>query len=260
MRFMNQSKWNAGTSVRLLALTITVTNRHNHISRCPCRIVNDIRERLFAAQDTEFRDFSVKLIPGCENMIGVRTPVMKAIAKDIAAGDWRGTLKSMSTDYQEERIVRGFVICYAKMGLDERMGYVESQVALMDNWAVCDSFFFRPKASESDRYFEFAKSFIPREREYDRRFGIVTMMKFVDDDHIDEILSLMDGVKDDRYYVNMAVAWTLSVCYVKYPEMTERYLDSCSLDDFTYNKTIQKICESFRAKPEDKARLRTKRR
>ena len=109
--------------------------------------MNDVRERLFAAQDTEFRDFSVKLIPGCENMIGVRTPVMKAIAKEIAAGDWRATLKDMPTDYQEERIVRGFVICYAKMDLDERMDYIESQVALMDNWAVCDSFFFRPKVS-----------------------------------------------------------------------------------------------------------------
>jgi len=217
--------------------------------------MTDIRERLFQNQDIEFRDFSMKLTPGCNNMIGVRSPVVKDIAKEISKGDWRRTLSEMQTDYQEERVVRGFVISYAKMDLDERMRYIESQVRLMDNWAVCDCFPYRPKKSESDRYFEFARSFISREGEYERRFGIVTMMKFIDDDHIDEILSLMDGVKDDRYYVNMAVAWTVSMCYVKYPEKTEAFLKNCRLDDFTYNKSIQKTCESFRVSPEDKKRL-----
>jgi 3-methyladenine DNA glycosylase AlkD len=146
------------------------------------------------------------------------------------------------------------------MDLDERIRYIESQVALMDNWAVCDGFPYRPKASESDAYYGFAKSFIPRGKEYERRFGIVTMMKFIDEEHIDEILSLMDSVKDDRYYVNMAVAWTVSMCYVKFPERTEDFLRKCSLDDFTYNKSIQKTCESFRVSPEDKARLKGMRR
>ena len=66
-------------------------------------------------------------------MIGVRTPVLKGIAKEIARGDWRKELSEMRTDYQEERLVRGFVISFAKMDLEERMGYIESQVALMDN-------------------------------------------------------------------------------------------------------------------------------
>ena len=222
--------------------------------------MTDIRKRLFQNQDIEFRDFSMKLTPGCDSMIGVRSPVVKDIAKEISKGDWRRTLSEMQTDYQEERLVRGFVISYAKMDLDERMRYIESQVRLMDNWAVCDCFPYRPKMSESDRYFGFARSFISREGEYERRFGIVTMMKFIDDDHIDEILSLMDDVKDDRYYVNMAVAWTVSMCYVKYPEKTEAFLKSCRLDDFTYNKSIQKTCESFRVSPEDKKLLRAMKR
>ncbi len=222
--------------------------------------MNDLRERLFAARDEDFRDFSVKLIPGCTNMIGVRTPVMKEMAKEIAGGDWRSFLEDAPADYQEERIIRGFVICYARMDIDERMRWIGTQVPLMDNWAVCDSFFFRPRPAESDRYFEFAKSYISRGGEYERRFGIVTMMKFIDDGHIDEILELMDGVRDDRYYVNMAVAWTVSICYVKYPGRTDRFLEQCHLDDFTYNKSIQKTCESFRVSPEDKERLRSRRR
>ena len=220
----------------------------------------DIRSRLLAERDPGYRDFSMKLIPGCENMIGVRTPFLKQLSKEIAKGDWRSILRSMPTDYQEERLVRGFVICYAKMDLDERMRWIESQVALMDNWAVCDGFFFRPKASESGRYFEFAKSFIGREGAYERRFGIVTMMKFIDAEHIEEILSLMDSVRSDEYYVNMAVAWTVSMCYVKFPERTDRFLRECSLDDFTYNKSIQKTIESYRVSEGDRDRLRKMRR
>ena len=222
--------------------------------------VMDIRSRLMGACDPGYRDFSKKLIPGCDDIIGVRTPFLKELAKEIAKGDWRSVLKDMPTDYHEERIVRGFVICYAKMDLAERMRYIESQVALMDNWAVCDSFFFRPKKSESDEYYRFAKSFIGRSKPYERRFGIVTMMKFIDDGHVSEILSLMDSVRSDEYYVNMAVAWTISMCYVKYPELTDRYLQDCSLDDFTYNKAIQKTIESFRVSDEDKARLKGMRR
>lgn len=220
----------------------------------------DVRSRLMAERDPDFREFSIKLIPGCENMIGVRTPFMKELAKEISKGDWRSVLRDMATDYQEERLVRGFVISYAKMDIDERMRYTESQVALMDNWAVCDGFFFRPKTSESERYYEFAKSFIGRSGTYERRFGIVTMMKFIDDAHIDEILSLMDSVRSDEYYVNMAVAWTVSMCYVKFPEKTEEFLRNCHLDDFTYNKSIQKTIESFRVDKADKERLKTMRR
>lgn len=222
--------------------------------------MNDIRKRLLASRDEAFRDFSVKLIPGCDNMIGVRTPVMRSLAKEVSKGDWRDVIDSMPTDYQEERIVRGFIICYAKMDLEERLRWIRTQVPLMDNWAVCDSFFYRPKASEREEYYRFARSYISHDAEYDRRFGVVTMMKFIDEDHIDDILDLMGDVRDDRYYVRMAMAWTLSMCFVYFPERTERFLDGCGLDDFTYNKTIQKACESFRVSPEDKRRLKTKRR
>ena len=220
----------------------------------------DVRARLLEASEPEFREFSMKLTPGCNSMLGVRSPFLKDLAKEIAKGDWRSVLKDMRTDYHEERLLRGFVICYAKMDLEERMEYTESQVALMDNWAVCDCFFYRPKRSESREYYEFAKSFIGREKTYERRFGIVTMMKFIDDDHIDEILSLMDSVKSDEYYVNMAVAWTISMCYVKFPGLTDEYLRDCNLDDFTYNKAIQKTIESFRVSDEDKQRLKGMRR
>ena len=54
----------------------------------------------------------------------------------------------------------------------------------------------------------------------------------------------------------MAVAWAVSICYIKYPEKTYSYLESCKLDNFTFNKAIQKIRESYRVPKEDKENLK----
>ena len=60
--------------------------------------------------------------------------------------------------------------------------------------------------------------------------------------------------------MRMAVAWAVSVYYVKLPEQTMDYLKRCRLDDWTYNKALQKITESFRVDREIKARIRSMRR
>ena len=54
----------------------------------------------------------------------------------------------------------------------------------------------------------------------------------------------------------MAAAWLLSICYVKFPELTEEYLNNSKLDDYTFNKAIQKIIESNRIAKNEKLRLK----
>ena len=48
-------------------------------------ITDEIRAELFAAQDTKYRDFQAKLIPGADpsSVIGVRTPEVRKIAKRL---------------------------------------------------------------------------------------------------------------------------------------------------------------------------------
>jgi hypothetical protein len=58
----------------------------------------------------------------------------------------------------------------------------------------------------------------------------------------------------------MAVAWAVSVCFVRFPEKTLPYLLACSLDDDTYHKALQKITESARVSGEMKAEIRKLRR
>ena len=54
----------------------------------------------------------------------------------------------------------------------------------------------------------------------------------------------------------MAVAWALSVCYIKHKNHTEEFLGKNRLDDFTFNKALQKMIESRRVNACDKERLK----
>ena len=58
------------------------------------------------------------------------------------------------------------------------------------------------------------------------------------------------------YYVRMAIAWAISVCYVNYPQLTLRYLQKTTLDTFTYNKALQKIRESLKTDPDTRALMK----
>ena len=44
----------------------------------------------------------------------------------------------------------------------------------------------------------------------------------------------------------MAVAWAISIAFVKYREKTLKFLQNTKLDNFTYNKALQNIAESYR--------------
>ena len=55
----------------------------------------------------------------------------------------------------------------------------------------------------------------------------------------------------------MGVAWAVSLCFIRFPERTMRWLAAqCPLDDWTYNKSLQKIVESYRVTDTDKSAVR----
>ena len=79
---------------------------------------------------------------------------------------------------------------------------------------------------------------------------------FLTEDYFDDVIKKLDKIKQSDYYVKMAIAWTLQVAYVKNKEKTIKYLKNNNLDDFTYNKAIQKMIESNRISKEEKDSLR----
>lgn len=226
-----------------------------------------VREHLLALSVNSNKAFAEKLNPGVDNVLGLRLPDMRKLAVQIAKSDWKAYLATAPSFYMEERMLQGLVLGYVKPDddIESYLSYVTRFVKIINSWSVCDSFKFagtrKYLSVHSDRIWEYLKSFILSEKEYEIRFGVVMTMKyFIDESHIDELFGFYDNITHDAYYVKMAVAWAISFCFVAYPEKTMEYLKRAKLDDFTYNKAIQKTIESYRVDETMKVKLRSMRR
>lgn len=221
-----------------------------------------LHEELLALADPRYRDFSASLIPGVGPMLGVRLPRLRAIARRIARGDWRTFLDTFEAHCFEERLIEGFVIGYAPCPIEEKLPRVARFIPRIDNWAVCDSFCWRLRAEEREAMWRFIQPGFRSTAEYGIRFAVVMALNnFVDAEHIDALLERLGAIRHEGYYARMGVAWAVSVCFVKQTEKTRRWLtEACPLDDWTFNRSIRKILESFRVSAADKAALRRLRR
>lgn len=211
--------------------------------------------------DEKYREFHGKLIPGVTSTFyGVRVPMLRKIAKKILKGDWRGFAELTKTsDIYELNMLCGMVIALAKCDFEEKLNYTAEFIPCINNWAVCDIVCgdMKDVRKNRERMFAFLKPYLSSSEEYEVRFAVVILMQyFLTDEYIKDVLKIYDVIRHNGYYVKMAVAWGISYCFIYDRELTLRYLASCNLDDFTYNKSIQKIIESRRVSDEDKKMLR----
>ena len=223
-------------------------------------LMNDeVRKKILELADPKYKEFHSGLCPNTENIIGVRIPVLRKYAKELAKDDFRSYLSSIADDYYEEIMIKGMIIGLAKMETEERLNYISEFVPKIDNWAICDTFCAGLKFTNKNKdvVWEFIKKYQNSRKEFELRFLIVMLLDYyITDKYIDEVIKILDKTKHDGYYVKMAIAWTISVLYVKYPKITMEYLKNNTLDDFTYNKALQKIIESYRVSEEDKNIMR----
>jgi 3-methyladenine DNA glycosylase AlkD len=155
------------------------------------------------------------------------------------------------------------VIGYACSDIGEALTYMESFIPKITNWAVCDSFAGSLKITRQypEQIWRFLLRCFESEHPYRLRFATVMLLNYyVDEIHLNEALSLMNNIQADNYYVKMAIAWAISAFFVRLPKQTMPFLLHNNLDDFTYNKTLQKIRESNIPTPEVKALIKTMKR
>ena len=104
-------------------------------------ITENIRKELQTLVDSKYQEFHSALVPGTENILGVRIPQLRVMAKEIAKrDDWRIFIEATDTKFYEEAMLQGMVIGRSKTALDEQMKYVKRFVPRIDNWTVCDIF------------------------------------------------------------------------------------------------------------------------
>lgn len=218
-----------------------------------------IRKQLEELKETEFQQFISKLLPGVESILGVRLPALRKLAKQLAKGDWKMYLRHASDDSYEEIMLQGMVLGYAKGDLQEKKEYLEHFIPKIDNWSVCDSACSTIKLAKSqpEEFWEFLQPYLDSSEEFQIRFALVQLLDYyINKAYVARVLEAVQQVKQEAYYVNMAQAWAVSICYRDFPEETLPVLKENSLNDFTHNKAIQKITESLKVSREEKELVR----
>ncbi len=207
-------------------------------------------QELESLADPQYKAFHEGLIPGVRMAWGVRLPALRGLAKKLLRGDPVGFLEKTQPGSYEETLLRGLVIGGLNLPWEGKRPWVEDFLPRIDNWAVCDTFCnsLKPRSPEDRRgMWAFFSPLYASSQEYSARAAcVVQLSHFVDQEHVEEGLALLQQVAHPGYYAKMAVAWALSVWYVKFPQAVEELLAQQTLDPWVQNKSIQKVRESRR--------------
>lgn len=209
--------------------------------------------------EPRFKEFTSGLIPGSAPILGVRIPRVRSLAKQIVKQDWRSYLEGARDDSYEEICLQGFVIGYAKADIEELLTWAAAFIPKIQDWSVNDGFCatFKIAQKHRERVWEFLMQYKDSNSEFEQRVVAVMLMDhFLVEEYIDRVLGVWDVLNHEGYYCKMGVAWGIATAYAKFPKETYAFLLDNHLDDFTYNKAIQKMLESYRVSAEDKDMLR----
>lgn len=219
-----------------------------------------LQKALFDNQDKEYRVFQQKLMPGIElkNIIGVRLPVIRKIAKENAkTEDAKKFLDSLPHKYYDENQLHGFLINQIK-DYDECIKRIDEFLPCVDNWAVCDSINPKMLSKHKEELIKDIKRWVSSKETYTIRHGIHMLMAFfLDSDFKKEYLEIPAKIVSEEYYVNMMIAWFFATALAKKWDATITYIEEKKLPVWVHNKTIQKAIESYRVNEEHKQYLRT---
>lgn len=209
-----------------------------------------------------FVDFQKKIVNTNKIVLGVKANNLRKFANEICHEKHDGLFLFGKNNIFEEVLVKGLVIAKFK-NADEAIEKLNELSKSFDSWAetdmICSKFcFFK---NNEEKLFDFFSSLARSEKEFVCRFGVVCLMKyFLDDEHVDGVFDVLDGVVCGKYYVDMAISWLICEWLVKKPqnavENMQNIIKNRHFNCFIINKSIQKATESFRLDVETKNKLR----
>lgn len=209
----------------------------------------NIKKILFENSDTKYADFQRKLIPNIDpkTIIGVRTPILRKIAKEISKSDnCNPFLNNLPHEYFEENQLHIFVLSEMK-DFENCLSEVERFLPFINNWATCDQLSPKNFKKHIPELAEKIPEWLESKEAYMVRFGVgMTMTYFLDENFNRNLMNRIAKIRSGEYYVNMMVAWYFATALTKQWNSAIEILETNKLDSWTHNKTIQKARESFR--------------
>ena len=217
-------------------------------------------DRLMKVKDDAYREFQTKLVPNVppETILGVRTPEMRNIAKEVFESPEREAfLNDLPHRYYEENLIHFFVISMIK-DFDTCVNAVETFLPYVDCWPVSDQATPKAFAKNHEKLLPYIRKWIASDHVYTARFGIRMLMnEFLGDDFREEYPELVADKKGDDYYLKMMEAWYFATALAKKYDETIPYFEERRLDEWVHKKAIQKAVESYRVSEEHKEYLKS---
>ena len=231
--------------------------------------IAEITEELLSLSDKSghVADFSLSLNPTSSKMLGVKVPHLRNLAKKIAKDDYKKFLKENPLDNFEMEMLQAMVIGYAKDDVEQILAQAAAFIPKIHDWAVNDAFCqtFKIARNFPEKIWNFLMTYAESRNEFEVRVvAVMILSHFLNETYIERAISVLDSLytgktrsKNDFYYAKMGVAWAIAEAAAKSPEKCFAYMSSKEnhLDNWTYNKAIQKMKESFRVSDEMKMRM-----
>jgi 3-methyladenine DNA glycosylase AlkD len=219
----------------------------------------NIIKNLYAVQDAAYRNFNSSLIPNIsdEKFIGVRTPILKQMAKDIIkSGMAEDFVAQLPHKYFEENQLHAFILSDIH-DFDTAIHKIEKFLPFVDNWATCDQMSPRCFAKNREALLIYIKKWIKSKDVYVVRFAVLNLMRyFIDSDFDVKYADMVADIKSDEYYVNMMRAWYFATGAAKHFDLFLPYFKAGRIDKWTRRRAIQKTIESYRIENKHKEILR----
>lgn len=238
------------------------------------RPLDALRRRLAELAEPGYRAFVSKLLPGVDRLLGVRVPTLRSLAKEIARNYGAEFLNAVLIaplqdspnpyifERYEERLIVGLVVSETPLDFDARLDAIAAFAPFIDSWAVCDVFSSSLRVPKDRRveFWDFLDFCAASERPFEVRFAVVaTLNHFLEKNYLDAVFERANRIAARRlgeYYVDMSLAWLVAEAFIRFPDATLKFLAHNDFDDFTFNKSLQKIVESRRVDEETKAEIR----
>ena len=211
--------------------------------------VDEFNKYLESMQIPEKIDFTIRTINTKMKVLAIPIPELRKIANQIHKGNFISYLDAFNNKYYENTIINAVLINNIK-DIKTKKYYISK--LKIDNWSTADILKFNVKKQEKE-YLDLAKEYLKSKEEFIRRIGVRILFNFTENKDLAEIFNIIDSLQtEEKYYVNMAVAWLMCELMIKNRNQTLKYLENHKLNDFTINKTISKCRDSYRVSNEDK--------
>lgn len=198
--------------------------------------INKIKKDLYEIKRTAF---------------GLSIPEIRKLAKKLAKDDYKEFLIQNKNDDYWMKILHAFLLGYISADINILLRYFEDFIPFVDDWAVNDSLCqnFKQARKFQKEVWSMLMKYKNSKKEFEVRVVAVMLLShYMNDDYIDKVINVINNLHTNAYYSRMGVAWAVAEICSKYPEKCLEYLNSKNnkLDDWTYNKSLQKMRESYR--------------